>query len=75
MAFEVWPENWNTVVLFSRLETQWRVDGMSGTWLGLDYTGVESVLRMNAVADPAQVFADIQLMERAARTVLKRKNA
>lgn len=65
-VFEVWPENWETFVLFTRLETQWREDSMSGKRLGLDYAGVEALLRLHRVPKRAAVFEDLCAMERAA---------
>lgn len=73
--FEVWPENWPTLELFDRLGTQWRWDGMSGRCLGLNYGGVETLLRLEGVADQARVFADLQVMERAALAVMNRGKA
>lgn len=70
---EVWAENWGVLELFLACATQWRVDGMSGTVLGLDYPGVEALLRLRRVRDRAAVFADLQVMERAALEVLHRR--
>ena len=62
----VWAENWLSVTAFLDCGTQWRaVAGLGGVvWLGLDYSGVDVVLRRREAG--AAVFADVQVMERAA---------
>jgi hypothetical protein len=67
-GFEVMPANWAAVIAFLACETQWRVAvGFGGPyWLGLDYAGVDVVLRRTgSKAD----FADLQAMEAAALDV------
>lgn len=60
--------------LFAACGTQWRIlSGPGGILhLGLDYPGVDVVLRRLAPddADPDQIFADIQVMEAAALPIL-----
>lgn len=68
--FSVWPENWPTVEAFLRCQTQWVPAGMGGV-VGLNYTGVEVVLRMYNITDP-EVFSGIQTMEIAALKVMNR---
>ena len=46
---------------------------MSGTYLGFDYSGVAALLRIKRVKHAPRVFADLQLMERAALAVLNKK--
>lgn len=72
--FEIMAVNWQSVCAFLACETQWRalpvVMGQRGQittdlmWLGLDYAAVDIVLRRSRC--PEDVFADLQLMERAA---------
>ncbi len=69
----MWPENWPAVELFLACATQWRVDGMSGAVLGLDYQGVEALMRIRRVRDRAALFDDLQIMERAALRALNRR--
>jgi len=70
--FEVWPENWDIVVCFLAVATQWRVvplTSMSSArlhWLGLDYTAVRA--RFPKLKKKA--WADLQVMEQAAREQL-----
>lgn len=71
------PCNWQSVCAFLACETQWRAVPMtvgnmaaiatSVIWLGLDYSAVDVVLRRLSAA--LDVFADIQVMERAALDV------
>lgn len=67
-VFLVWDKNWPALTAFLAVETQWRVvsRGMTGVLqrLGLDYAAVDVVLRRLKVRN--SVFADLQLMERAA---------
>lgn len=77
-AFEVWPENWDSVILFLRLHTQWRIAaGMGGlVYLGLDYSAIEPAMRLCAIprAGRENKFDDLQTMERAALQVLNKKD-
>lgn len=63
--FEVMPANWDSIRAWLACETQWRaVVGLAGlVWLGLDYAGVDVVLRRLQLDDR---FGDLQLMEGAA---------
>lgn len=71
MDFPVWPENWEAVILFTRLSTQWLVSA-NGVVLGLNYPGVETVLRLAQVKQPGKIFEQLQTMELAARAELNR---
>jgi hypothetical protein len=48
-GFVVWPENWPVVEAFAVVQTQWS-HSMSGP-AGLDYTRVETGLRLAGVSD------------------------
>lgn len=65
-AFEVWQENWETLLAWLAVETQWRVvETKTGLkYLGLDYSAVDVVLRRRQSLD--HVFEDLQTMENAA---------
>lgn len=66
------PENWDTLLLFLALATQWRIGGMGG-FLGLDYSAVESTLRLMGLwRRRAELFSGLQVMERAALPVLNK---
>ncbi len=65
-TFWLWPENLPTFNLWrGRLQTQWHV-GMAGP-TGLDYLGVECVLRIYGIRGKQRVetFAQLQAMELA----------
>ena len=70
---EVWPENWPAFVLFSRVNTQWRV-GMGGA-SGLDYSAVYPLIdRQNLPPNEwDQIFTDIQTLEAAALATMNEK--
>jgi len=68
-TFEVWPENWEAVVLFCRLSTQWKL-GAFGGFIGLDYVAVDATMRLLKIRQRERLFGQIQLMESAALAVL-----
>lgn len=67
--FVVWPCNWAVVLLFVQCSTTWRRAGMGG-YEGMDYPGVDVVLRRRQVKKANKVFCQLQAMERAALEVL-----
>jgi hypothetical protein len=67
--FAVWPENVRTLQLFLACSTQWRY-GATGGVIGLDYSGVEALLRLRGVRHRRRVFTDLQVMEMAALPLL-----
>jgi hypothetical protein len=60
---EVWPENWEAMLMFGRIATQWRIGPNGRT--GLDYTALSWLLSLYPVPDPRQLFEDLQVMEAA----------
>ncbi|ACD15595.1 DUF1799 domain-containing protein [Paraburkholderia phytofirmans] len=76
--FEVLPENWDAVEVFTSLGTQWKksvVSSLSGGGVfyeGLDYSAVESVFRMFGFKRKRhrELFDAVRVMERAALDVL-----
>lgn len=62
---EVWPENAEAVLVFTKLRTQWR-HGMSGI-TGLEYGALDPVMRMVRVPRErrGQIFEDVRIMEGA----------
>lgn len=69
--FEVWPENGEALCAFLNVQTQWVV-GMSGP-TGLDYTRVESGLRLAGIAATPELFEKLRTLERAALDALNNK--
>nr|WP_281242931.1 DUF1799 domain-containing protein [Halomonas muralis] len=67
-ACEVWPEHWQALNVFLACRTQWRViAGMGGVqYQGLDYTALESIMRMKGVDDTSAVLEQVQHMETGA---------
>lgn len=64
--FEVAPDNWPAALMFSALQTQWRI-GMNGA-TGLDYAVLPAVFDLHGVAteDRGDVFECLRIMEGAA---------
>lgn len=71
--YRVLPENWETVQVFIRCATQWRYAGMAGQPTGLDYSAVESVMRMRAVDDQSDALDRLRIMEGEVLRVLREK--
>lgn len=71
--FEVWPDNWQAVQLFSDLRTQWNAGGKGPT--GLNYPAMESVMRITGVrpAERAELFRCIRVMEAEALDFIHKK--
>lgn len=67
---EVWPENWNAVMLFRELSTQWNV-GMRGP-VGLRYEAIASVMDLTGipVSERCGLFAQLRILERGALDAL-----
>ena len=63
---EIWPDQEQTVAVFSAMMTQWRFGPAGAT--GLDYTALPAVMDMLDVRGPLrqEVFCGIRIMERAA---------
>ena len=62
-VFEVWPENWPTVLMWCRVATQWRVS-MAGP-VGLDYNVFPWLFKVYQVEDEREMMEGLQLMERS----------
>lgn len=70
---EVWEDNWDIVIMFLRLQTQWNVS-MAGL-TGLNYSSVEYLGRLYPAKDPVALFEGLQVMEIKALTCLNKKNS
>lgn len=64
-SFALWPENVPAVQLWLDASTQWRVGMACAT--GLDYAGVEALMRMQGIRGDKrrELFADLRTMEGA----------
>jgi len=69
--FEVWVDNWDTVVMFLRMSTQWIVS-MGGP-TGLNYSSLEYLCKLYPVKDACALFEGIQIMEMAALAAMHTK--
>jgi hypothetical protein len=61
-VFEVDPDNWETLMTFLLVQTQWVVSS-SGSILGLNYQSVDFVFKMYEVAKPREIFDGLRIME------------
>ena len=59
--FEVIPEAWAAVVMFMRVQTQWRTSGDS--IVGLDYGAVRWIFELYDVDKPRRLLDDLQIIE------------
>jgi hypothetical protein len=71
--FVVWDENWETVEMFLRLQTQWRISFAGPT--GLDYAALDWLCRLYSVKDPATLFEGLQVMEVTALSCFNKKKS
>ena len=71
--FEVWEENWEAVMMFLRMQTQWNVS-MNGL-IGLNYQALETLIRLYHVKEPVELFEKVQVIERAALVKMNTKRA
>lgn len=71
----VWSTNWTALRVFIECATQWRAVAGYGFFatLGLDYPGVEVVMRAHEIEDRAAVFRSVQAMELAALPILNQR--
>lgn len=70
--FEVWDENWDIVMMFLRLQTQWNV--VMGGFTGLKYEALRWMCDLYSVEDPKTMLEGIQIMEAAALQELNKSN-
>jgi hypothetical protein len=73
--FEVWEENWETVVMFLRMQTQWTVT--MGGYVGLKYEvllGASGLMSLYDVENPREMLEDLQVMEAAALSELNKSD-
>jgi len=70
---EVWEDNWEAVMMFLRMQTQWNVS-MSGL-VGLNYQALETLMRLYHVKEPVELFEKVQVIERAALVKMNTKRA
>jgi hypothetical protein len=72
-TYEVWEENWETVMMFLRMHTQWNTT-MAG-YLGLKYDVLlmpGGLFDLYCIKDRAAMLEDLQVMESAALSELSK---
>ena len=62
--FVVWEENWESVMIFIKLMTQWRTT-MGGV-IGLDYSVLQMLFDLYDINNRQEIFENIQIMEQEA---------
>ena len=72
-TYEVWPEHEDAVLMFLRVQTQWRTTS-SGV-MGLDYGVVLQMMDLYAVGNRRQLLEDLQVMEGRARELINTEAA
>ncbi len=73
--FEVWEENWETLLMFLRMQTQWTVT--MGGYVGLKYEvllGASGLMSLYDVENPREMLEDLQVMEAAALSELNKSD-
>jgi hypothetical protein len=74
--FEVWEENWDVLMMFLRMQTQWTVT--MGGYVGLKYEvllGASGLMSLYDVSNPREMLESLQVMEAAALSELNKKDA
>ena len=67
----MYQENWEAVMMFLKIQTQWRV-GMGGI-IGLDYTSVIEMIKLYK-DKPLDLMESIQVIEASILKTLNREN-
>lgn len=63
----------DAVRLFDAVATQWRVAGMDGVALGLDYSALDIAARWLGIAPTPRLLSDIAVMEDEGLTVFRER--
>lgn len=73
-SFDLWPENEESISLFSSVSTQWRM-GMGGP-TGLDYNVLFARMDRMKLDDQAyeHLFQDIRVIESEALSILNKRD-
>jgi hypothetical protein len=70
--FEVWDDNWDVVMMFLRLQTQWNTT-MAG-FMGIKYEVLQWLCGLYSVEDPRAMLEGIRIMEAAALQLLNNRS-
>ncbi len=66
--FEVWEENWEIVMMFMRMQTQWNVT--MGGFVGLKYEVLRWLCDLYSVEDQRAMLDGLRTMEAAALQIM-----
>lgn len=72
-GFKVWRRNWDILLAFLSVSTQWRaIATASGAvyWMGLDYSAARADLELAGTRVTPRLWNGIKVMECAARDAL-----
>ncbi len=72
--FEVLPSNWESIKIFTDIQTQWRID--QGVIFGLDYNAIAFIfkLKKKKIKKPLEILADLQVLEAKIVETLNKDN-
>jgi len=65
-AFYILPENWDVILVWMQMQTQWRRAGATGLMTGLDYCVLDIVTKALSIDLDAVLLNKLQRMEFAA---------
>lgn len=71
----MWEENWDSLTMFLRMQTQWTVT--MGGYVGLKYEvllGASGLMSLYDVSNPREMLEDLQVMEAAALLELNKSD-
>ena len=71
----MWEENWDTLMMFLRMQTQWTVT--MGGYVGLKYEvllGASGLMSLYDVSNPREMLEGLRVMEAAALLELNKSN-
>ena len=73
-VFEVLPCNWDSIKIFTDIQTQWRID--QGVIFGLDYNAIAFIfnLKKKKIKKPLEILADLQVLEAKIVETLNKDN-
>ena len=68
------PCNWDSIKIFTDIQTQWRID--QGVIFGLDYNAIAFIfkLKKKKIKKPLEILADLQVLEAKIVETLNKDN-
>jgi hypothetical protein len=73
-SYEIFSENWLSIIIFLDIQTQWRMD--QGVIYGLDYNAIKWIfeLKKDEIKKPLEILADLQVLEAKIVETLNKEN-